>query len=260
MTVRRRIGLLVPSTNSTAEPDFHMAVPPGVSVHSHRLWLDPPYPRAAAMDGMNSQLEEAAKHLAAAHVEIVCMAGTANSFYKGQKGSSWMEGQMSRGAGGLPAVASSPSAAQALRYYGAKKLSVATPYPDWNNNLLREYLHSAGFEVLNVDGDPRIMHDDHPQHMNDQDPSDIAAFAVSVCRHEADALFCSCSGWRAMEAVAEIERQTGKLTITTNLATVWRTLKKIDINEARPGIGRLLDEMPPIEDPVGLAAAVPERA
>jgi maleate cis-trans isomerase len=146
---------------------------------------------------------------------------------------------------GLPSVASSPSVAQALRHYGARKISIATPYPDWNNERLREYFTSAGFDVLNVDGDPRIA-DGHAQHMNDQDPSDIADFAVGICRDQADALFCSCSGWRSMEAAAEMERRTGKLVVTTNQATIWRALNLIGINQAKAGFGRLLAEMPPV--------------
>ena len=253
IAVRRRLGLLVPTTNTTAEPDFHWAVPAGVTVHSHRLWIDPTY-QPDALDGMNSQLETAARSLAAAHVEAVCMAGTANSFYKGEDGSAWMEEEMHRGSG-LPSVASSPSVAQALRAYGVRRLSVVTPYPDWYNERLDEYFTKAGFEVLNVDGDARVSTVPHPQFMNDQDPGEIADFAVEHCREEADAVFCSCSGWRAMEAASEIERRTGKVTITTNMATAWRTLSKMDIHEARPGIARLLDEMPPIEDPVPVAAA-----
>lgn len=253
MTIRRRIGLLVPSTNSTAEPDFHAAVPSGVTVLSHRLWIDPTY-KPEALDGMNSELTIGSKQLAAARVEVVCMAGTANSFYRGQQGSRWMEEEMSR-ASGRPAVASSPSVVQALRHYGVKRLSVATPYPDWYNDRLNEYFTAAGFEVLNVDGDVRVSRVDHPQYMNDQDPSEIADFAVSIARTEADAVFCSCSGWRAMEAAGDIERRTGKVAITTNMATLWRTLKKVGIGEAKPGISRLLDEMPPIEDPVAPAAA-----
>lgn len=251
MAVRRRIGLLVPSTNSTAEPDFHMAVPEGVSVHSQRLWLEPVPSTHATMDGMNAQLAEAARHLAPAHVEIVCMAGTTNSFHRGLQGSTWMEDEMRRGSG-LPTVASSPSIAQALRYYGVRKISVATPYPQWNNERLKEYFTAAGFDVLNVESDPRIA-DGHPQHMNDQDPREIAAFAASICRDEADAVFCACSGWRATEAAAEVERRTGRVVVTTNQATVWRTLRKIGVERARPGFGRLLDEMPPIEDPVLVA-------
>ncbi|MBI3967817.1 MAG: hypothetical protein HY329_19430, partial [Chloroflexi bacterium] len=181
------------------------------------------------------------------------MAGTTNSFYKGLDGSAWMEREMSQGAGGIPAVASSPSVAQALRHYGAKKISVATPYAQWNNERLAAYFTDAGFDVLNVEADPRVA-DGHAQHMNDQDPAEIADFAVSICRDEADAIFCSCSGWRALEAAAEIERRTGKVCITTNQATVWRTLKKVGIGQSRPGFGRLLAEMPPIEDAVAVGA------
>jgi maleate isomerase len=244
LKTRRRIGVLVPSTNSTAEPDFHMGVPDGVTVHSHRLWLSVDYANEAAIDGLNAHLRDGARYLAAAKVEAVCMAGTTNSFYKGVDGSTWMESEMHAGSG-LPSVASSPSVAQALRHYGARKISIATPYPEWNNGRLREYFTSVGFDVLNVDGDPRIANG-NAQVMNDQDPASIADFAVGICREEADAVFCSCSGWRAMEAAAEIERRTGKVVITTNQATIWRTLSLIGINEAKPGFGRLLAEMPPV--------------
>jgi maleate cis-trans isomerase len=223
-----------------------MAVPDGVTVHSHRLWLDIDYANEAAIDQLNAHLRDGSRYLAAADVEVIAMAGTTNSFYKGADGSTWMESEMRAGSG-LPSVASSPSVAQALRHYGAHRISIATPYPDWNNNRLREYFTSAGFDVLNVDGDPRIA-DGHAQHMNDQDPRDIADFAVGICRDEADALFCSCSGWRSMEAAAEMERRTGKPVVTTNQATIWRALKLIGIDQAKPGFGRLLAEMPALAE------------
>jgi len=244
MTVRRRIGLLVPSTNSTGEPDFHMTVPDGVTVHSHHLWIESNIAIPATMDGMNSELAQGARYLAPLGIEVICMAGTTNSFFRGRQGSTWMEGEMSKAAG-VPAVASSPSVAQALAYFGAKRISVATPYPKWNNDRLKEYFTSAGFDVLNVESDPKIA-DGHAQHMNDQEPSEIADFATTICRDEADAVFCSCSGWRALEAAAEIERRTGKPVITTNQATVWRVLRTIGIANPKPGFGRLLTEMPPL--------------
>ena len=246
MTVRRRVGLLVPATNSTGEPDFHMTVPDGVTVHSHHIWNSMDGSTDQATDLMNSDLANGARHLAPLGIEVICMAGTTNSFYKGIAGSDWMEQEMSKAAG-VPAVASSPSAAQALRCYGARRISVATPYVQWNNDRLRDYFTAAGFDVLNVEGDPRVA-DGHSQHSNDQDPAEIADFVASICRAEADAIFCSCSGWRALEVIAEIERRTGKLVITTNQSTIWRTLKKIGIDRTRPGFGRLLAEMPPIED------------
>jgi hypothetical protein len=77
---RLRIGLLVPSTNSRAEPDFHRSVSENMTVHSHRLWHGPTYDTEAAMDRLNSQLEDADRRLATAVIDIICMARTANSF------------------------------------------------------------------------------------------------------------------------------------------------------------------------------------
>lgn len=106
--------------------------------------------------------------------------------------------------------------------------------------------------MLNVDGDPRIANV-HPQPMSNQDPGAIADFAVETCRQDADAVFCSCSGWRAMEAAAEIEARTGKLVVTTNQATIWRTLMTIGMAKPQAGFGRLLQKMPPIESELDVA-------
>ena len=248
MAIPTRVGILVPSTNTAAEADFRRAMPPAITVHSHRLWLETANSHSeGAMDGMNSQLEDGARHLAAGKMNVVAMVGTTNSFYKGKTWSDEMEEIMSRGAGGLPAVASSPSIAQALRHYGVKKLSVATPYPDWNNGRLKEYFEEAGFDVLNVDGEPWAAAAG-AQGINDQDPEDIVEFGTNVCDPDADALFCSCSAWRAMEAADELENNLGKPVITTNQATFWRVMQKLEVNDPVSGGGRLLEEMPPIED------------
>ncbi len=246
MVLRRRIGLLVPSTNTTAEPDVHGAVPDGVTVHVHRMFLPDNVPKKDAMDRMNSDLEQGARYLKTAAIEIICMTGTQNSFYKGTSGSDWMEETMTKNAG-VPGVASSPSVLQALRYFKAKKLSVATPYSQWGNDTLTKYLIENGYDVLNMERDDKVG-DGHPQHMNDLDPDWIRSYVLSVARRDADAIFLPCAAWRVMEVAADIEAETGIPVVTTNQATIWRVLRKMGIKQAKPGFGRLLDEMPDPED------------
>lgn len=247
MGVPTRIGILVPATNTAAEAGFHRACPRDVTIHSQRLWLADHGNSQAAMDRMNSELEQGARYLGQAKVKAVAMVGTTNSFYKGISWSHQMEAIMSKGAGGVPGVASSPSIAQALRYFGASKISVATPYPQWNNNRLRVYFEEAGFQVLNVEGEPWASTATE-QGINDQDPAVIADFAARICLPEAEALFCSCSGWRAMEAAQELEARLGIPVITTVQATFWRTMRKAGVTTPVAGFGRLLEEMPPAED------------
>jgi maleate cis-trans isomerase len=246
VAVRRRIGLLVPSTNTTAEPDVIGAVPEGVTVHVQRMLLPDNVPKKDAMDRMNADLEQGARYLATAKVDIVCMTGTQNSFYKGQSGADWMEETM-RNTAGVPGVSSSPSVLQALRYLGAKKLTVATPYTVWGNERLGVYLQDNGFEALNIERDERIA-DGHPQHMNDVEPDFIRDYVLSVVRKDADAIFLPCAAWRVMEIAEDLEQATGLPVVTTNQATIWRTLRKLGVKQARPGFGRLLREMPDPED------------
>ena len=251
MAIRKRIGIMMPATNTTVEPDFHRVAPPEVTIHSQHLWLTThglePEEIREAMDRMNDQLEEGARYLAQGTVEIVSMVGTTNSFYRDIEWSNEMERVMSRGAGGLPAVATSPSVVQALNFFGAKKISVATPYPDWSNDRLKLYFEAAGFEVLNVEGEPWASKAG-AQRMNDQDPEVIVDFASRVCRDDADVLFCPCTGWRAMEAAPELEQRLGKPVVTAVQATAWRVFRKAGITQSIKGEGRLLELMPPVAD------------
>lgn len=247
MAIRKRIGVLVPATNTTVEPDFHRAAAqvPGVTIHSHRLWLtnEALFDKERGMDRMNSELERGAWYLAQGKVVIVTMVGTTNSFYKGPDGSADMERVMSQGAGGLPAVSTSPSVAKALKYFGARKISVATPYPEWNNERLQAYFQGIGFDILNVEGEPWAAKAG-AQGINDQDPEVIVEFASKVCRPEADALFLACTAWRAAEAAEALEARLNKPVVTSVQATLWRTFHTAGLTRPLQGFGRLLREMP----------------
>jgi maleate cis-trans isomerase len=39
MSVRKRIGVMVPSTNTSFEADFQLVSPRDVTIHGQRLWL-----------------------------------------------------------------------------------------------------------------------------------------------------------------------------------------------------------------------------
>ena len=243
MALRKRIGVMVPSTNTTFEGDFQMLVPKDVTVHGQRMWLTNDAMGEAGMNRMNEDIEVGARTLATANVDVIAYGCTTGSFYRGPGWDKEMLELITRVAG-VPAVATSPSVVEALRHVGAKKISVATPYPDWNNGKLRAYLEAQGFEVLNVAGEPRAAASGN-QGINDFDPEDVIAFAPGVCRPDADALLCSCTAWRSLEAAAELERRTGKPVVTSNQASVWAAFRAIGVTAGRPGLGRLLDLLAP---------------
>jgi len=241
MAVRTRIGVMVPSTNTTFEADCQLLAPQDVTIHGHRMWLTNEFSDTEGMDRMNAEIESAARYLATANVDVIAYGCTTGSFYKGP---GWDEEMMQliNKVAGVPATATSPSVVEALRYFGAKRLSVASPYPNWNNEKLRTYLEAQGFEVLNVEGEP-VAAKSGNQGINDQEPESVAAFAANICLPEADALLCSCTAWRSLEAVAELERQTGKPVVSSNQATIWATFRKLGLTPQIRGYGKLLESL-----------------
>jgi maleate isomerase len=238
MGVRKRIGVMVPSTNTTCEADYQMVVPPGITVHGQRMWLTNEALGEEGMNRMNGEIEAGARYLATARVDVIAYGCTTGSFYKGPGWDREMIDLIRRTAG-VPAVATSPAVIEALRFFGARRLSVATPYPEWNNQQLRRYLEAMGFEVLNVDAEPAAARSGN-QGINDQDPAVVIEFASRACRPEADALLCSCTAWRSVEAVGELERRTGKPVVTSNQASIWASLRALGVRERIAGFGRLL--------------------
>src|SRR5438045_360274 len=140
-TMRKRIGLLVPSTNTTCEADFQLVVPRGYTVHGQRLWLTNDALGEDGMLRMNGEIETGARYLATARVDVISYGCTTGSFFKGPGWDREMLERIEKTAG-VPAVGASPSVVEALRALGARRISVATPSPEWNNARLRPYLEA----------------------------------------------------------------------------------------------------------------------
>jgi maleate cis-trans isomerase len=232
---------MVPSTNTTCEADFGLVAPQGVTVHGQRMWITNEAEGPDSMERMNSEIETGARYLATASVDVVAYGCTTGSFYKGAGWDEEMTELIERTAG-VPAVATSPSVVDALRFFGAKRISIASPYPAWNNKMLRVYMEAQGFEVLNLESEPWAAEAGN-QGINDQDPEAIIEFASRICHPDAEALFCSCTAWRAMEAADELERRTGRPVVTSNQATIWATFRRLGIDRPERGYGRLLDSL-----------------
>ena len=136
---------------------------------------------------MNAEVERGARYLKTAAVDVVAYGCTTGSLYKG----SGYDGELLKI---MQTASGAPAVVEALRFLGAEKISVATPYPDWNNRRFRPYYEAAGFQVLNVEGEPTAAKAGN-HGINDQSPESIMEFALRVCRPEADVLFCSCTAW-----------------------------------------------------------------
>ena len=228
-----RVGIVLPSSNTPFEADFHRAAAPGVTLHSSRIWLLDA--RVTDLESMNREAESAVRYLASADVDVIAYACTSGSFLGGLGHDEELVARLAAAAGGAAVVCTSSAAVQAMHALGIERVSVVTPYTTDINERLGQYLGGMGFEVTGLSGAGLVSNLD----IGRQSPDEVAAFALSQIDSEADGYFLSCTNWRAMEVVEALEQETGKPVVTSNQATIWAACRSVSVATQRTHTQRL---------------------
>lgn len=233
-----RIGLLVPSSNTTVEPEFYRALPRGVTLHTARLYLTRISPDSILK--MVEDLETQAKLLASADVDVIVLGATAPSFLKGLGYDRELIRKI-QAATGKPATTTSTALVQAIGHLGARRVVLGSAYDEKVNGIAKAFLEASGIEVIDVKGlsltDNLIV-----GRLGADSAYDLA---LEVNRADADAIVLSCTNWQTMDAIERIERETGKPVISTTQASIWAALRLIGHTQPVTGYGKLLREIAP---------------
>jgi maleate isomerase len=72
-------------------------------------------------------------------------------------------------------------------------------------------------------------------------PEEAYRLGLEVTNSGSDALFISCTNFRAIEIIQRLEEKTGKPVISSNQATMWYALRRLDIKDCVGGFGQLFD-------------------
>jgi maleate isomerase len=231
---RARLGMLLPSGNQAAEPQFNAMLPQGVSLHVTRLKLVGSSERDLL--AMTERVEQAAELVADAGAELVVFHCTAVSTFSIELERSIKE-RVAR-ASRKPVTATSEAIVAALRALQAKRIVMLSPYLAAINEREAAYFRTFGFDILSCDGldcpDADAMMAVTPQRWRE--------FALASRDDRADAYLMSCTTVRSVDVAEELERELGRPVVTSNTATAWHCLRKLGIADRVEGFGRLLEE------------------
>ncbi|MGC9149110.1 MAG: maleate cis-trans isomerase family protein [Sulfolobales archaeon] len=230
---RARIGLIVPSSNTTMEPELYQMIPQGVSIHTARIPLRE-VTRESLLE-MEKHSIRAAKELLDADVDIILYGCTSGSLIGGP-GFDIAISKKIYEATNKPVVTTATAVVEALKKMNANKIIVATPYIDEINEEERRFLEYHGFKVLTIKG----MGIRSNLEIGKITPWEVYRFAKNVSIGEADALFISCTNLRTIEIIEILEKDLGIPVVTSNQASLWFTLRKIGIMDVIRGYGKLL--------------------
>ncbi len=230
METSRRVGLLVPSSNTVMEPDLWRALPPGASLHTGRMYLEDTTP-----EGESRMLDEhvlpAAHDLATARPDLIVFGCTSAGALRGNDYDAELCRRISA-LSGVPTVSVIASIRRAIAASGARRVGVVTPYVDALNQRIKESVEADGVEVVGIAG------------LGISDNFEIAAVPVEGILDFAeralgglaiDLAFVSCTNFPAVEALPELERRLGLPVVTSNQAAIAAVLASLDAAPARHG-------------------------
>lgn len=234
---RRKIGVIVPSSNTVNEAEFARAAPDGVSFHFTRspLHADP------AEDGfvrMLADVSRAMGDLVACDVDFATYACTAGSMACPEDR---LLGAMTD-AGARGATATAQAIVAALQALDAPRIALASPYAEETNAHEAGFLRANGIEVLASAGLGLNTSLENIQKISRVPPRQVFDHAMSVDRPEARALLICCTDFNTFDVIDPLEQALGKQVVSSNSATLWHSLRLAGIDDRIGGLGRLLRE------------------
>lgn len=228
---RGRIGLIVPSTNTSMEAEFWRYAPRGVTIHSARMILRES--TAEDLGRMEGDVQRCVEELRDC-ANMLVYGCTAGGFVKGLGYEREVEEDLSRQSG-LPAVSSLHAVVQALRALEIRRLALLTPYPKALNDIEEAFFDKAGFEVTGVTGLDILLNVDIGRVPSFR----VYGAAMDLAQH-ADGIFISCSNLPTFDIIDLLSRDSGKPVVTSGQATFWRALRTLGVGDRFQDLGELL--------------------
>lgn len=232
MNPHSRIGLIIPSSNRLAEPQFQKYAPPGVGIHVTRLRMTGKWHRPLAQ--LKEAIAEAAAALADTNPGIIVFNCTASSMEEGLAGEARVL-EVIQKASGCPAITTGQAITEALQHLAVKKLVLISPYVEKTNQHEVHYLGEAGFEVVHDFGLGLRGGDEYIN----VTPQRWKEIVLENLRQEADGYLLSCTNTTMIEVIEELEQGLKKPVVTSNQAALWACLQKLEVKASPKGLGRL---------------------
>ena len=140
----KRVGLIVPSTNTVMEPDLYRNLPSGTTVHTSRMLLEGSVTIEAEELMLDVYLPECARQIGTLQPDVVVFGCTSAGALRGPAYEQELAGEISK-ATGAPTITIMGAVVDELQRLGVKSVAVLTPYSEEINDTDQGLAGNYGF-------------------------------------------------------------------------------------------------------------------
>ena len=231
-----RIGLLVPSSNTSVEVEFYRLLPRDVTLHTARLLLTHITPDT--LRSMLADLDTQSRLLASADVDFIMLGAVAPALTQGLRYDRELA-QRIEAASGKRASTTATALLEALRHLGVTRIALAGPYDASVTALGKTFLEGNGVSVV-ATRELGLIDNTQVGHLK---PADAYQLGRDADDAAAQAVVFAGTNMRTMDVVERLENELGKPVISTTAAALWSALRLVGFEGSIADHGRLLREI-----------------
>lgn len=246
MTENFRVGLIVPSSNTTMETEIPAMLRAREDIaeerftfHSSRMRMK--HVNKDELTKMDNDSLRCAIELSDARCDVLAYACLVAIMCQGPGYHNISETNLSKAIeennSFAPIISSAGALIEGIHTIGAKKVSIITPYMKPLTAQVVEYLQASGVEVI----DSISLEVADNLEVGKLDPMNLMEHVKSLNIEGADAVVLSaCVQMPSLLAIQKVEDQIGLPVLSAATATVYKILKKLNLRSDVPGAGSLL--------------------
>jgi maleate isomerase len=245
--MNNRIGLIVPSSNTTMETEIPMMlqwrmkeIPEDTfTFHSSRMRMM--HVTKEELKKMDVESDRCAVELSDARCDVLAYACLVAIMCQGpgyhMESEQRLFNATKQNGAPTPIISSAGALVDGIKTIGAKKVAIITPYMKPLTQQVIDYIESSEIEVT----DSISLEIPDNLEVGRQDPLRLVEIVKNLDTSEADAVVLSaCVQMPSLQAIQKVEDAIGKPVLSAAVATVYKILQTINLKPVVPNAGYLL--------------------
>jgi len=244
---RKKFAVLVPSTNTAVETEYHMMCPKGVvlatrgcNIPSMEVTNEEEF--VGMVKAIGDATEDGLRNSLSCKPDHVIFGYSAETFWDGKERSDrefkkYNDIAMAEGNCGITFGAQ--AIMDALKCYPwVKKIACISPYMPVGDSMVTKFLGDIGYEVVRIKGhcSPGPMEIAHETFQKTRE------LVKEVDGDDVDLILQAGTNLHFVELAASLEKELNKPVLAINALTFWHALRSNGIPDRVDGFGSLLSE------------------